>query len=63
MRFYCSLLLAGLAGGVLGQEFEPTDFNVTEALVDLGVNVAAIPALDADGEWSSIMGGCSTAVS
>lgn len=25
--------------------FEPTDFNVTDALLDNGVNISAIPAL------------------
>ena len=41
--------------------FEPTDFNATDALIDLGVNVSAIPALD-DLVSRSSLSGCSTAV-
>ncbi len=62
MRLYPSLLLAGVASGVLGQIFEPTDFNATDALIDLGVNVSALPALDALVDRSSTAG-CSIAVS
>lgn len=40
--------------------FEPVDFNVTEALIDTGVNVSAIPGLSGLVERSS--GACSVAV-
>ena len=62
MRLSPSLLLAGVASGVLGQIFEPADFNATDALIALGVNVAALPALDALVDRSSTAG-CSIAVS
>lgn len=42
--------------------FEPTDFNVTEALLDNGVNVSAIPALEGLVTRSS-PSACSIAVS
>lgn len=53
---------AALVAAVLAQDiFEPTDFNVTEALLDNGVNVSAIPEL-AELAERSLRGGCSTAV-
>jgi hypothetical protein len=58
--------LAALAAGVLGQTgnvvFEDSDFNVTEALIDIGFNVSAIPEL-ADLVERSSLTACSIAVS
>jgi hypothetical protein len=51
-----------LATGVLSQAFEPTNFNITEALLDNGVNVSAIPELAPLVE-RSLLNGCSMAVS
>ncbi len=42
--------------------FESADFNATEALVDLGINVTALPDLAQLSERSSTAG-CSIAVS
>jgi hypothetical protein len=42
--------------------FEPADFNVTEALLDNGVNVSYIPELAPLVE-RSVLSGCSIAVS
>jgi hypothetical protein len=57
-----TLALVALAAGALSQVFEPTDFNITEALLDNGVNVSAIPDLAPLAE-RSILSGCSAAVS
>lgn len=38
-------VLGVLAGAAVAQTFEPADFNVTEALLDLGVNVTQLPEL------------------
>ena len=64
MGFLSSWLLAGLLGSavVVGQDFEPQNFNVTDALEDLGINVTAIPDLAPLAERSS-SSGCSIAVS
>jgi hypothetical protein len=43
--------------------FEPSDFNVTEALVANGVNVSALPDLAALTEKRSLSRPCATAVS
>ena len=48
-----TLLLAGLAAGAKGQAFEPADFNVTEALIEQGVNLSALPELASLAERSS----------
>ncbi|KAH9867153.1 hypothetical protein IAQ61_007745 [Plenodomus lingam] len=56
-----SIALTTLAAGVVAQTaFEPADFDITEALLDNGVNVSAIPDLApfVDG---SRPGGCSAA--
>jgi hypothetical protein len=51
-----------VAAGVTAQDvFEPVDFNVTEALIDNGVNVSAIPEL-AGLAVRSLLKGCSIAV-
>jgi hypothetical protein len=58
--------LGAIATGVLGQTgaavFEDSDFNVTEALLDIGFNVSAIPELADLSERSSLKA-CSIAVS
>jgi hypothetical protein len=55
--------LAAFAAGVLSQTtFEPSDFNITEALLDNGVNISAIPQLAPFVE-RSLLSGCSVAVS
>lgn len=57
-----SLLFAALASFVVSQIFEAPDFNVTEALLDQGVNVSALPELAGLVERSSNPG-CNVAVS
>ncbi|CAG5161875.1 uncharacterized protein ALTATR162_LOCUS6114 [Alternaria atra] len=49
-----------VAGAVSQATFEPADFNVTEALLDNGVNVSAIPELAPLVE-RSLLSGCSIA--
>jgi hypothetical protein len=52
-----------LVVGALAQStFEPADFNVTQALLDKGVNISSIPQLEGLVERSS-SSGCSIAVS
>lgn len=57
-------LALGFLASVSAQDsvFEPADFNVTEALIDQGINVTALPGLDSLGTRSSTAG-CSIAVS
>jgi hypothetical protein len=65
MRFVQKLSLGALAvaAGTSAQDvFEPVNFNVTEALIDNGVNVSAIPELAGLVVRSSSKG-CSIAVS
>jgi hypothetical protein len=58
-----ALALAVVATAVHAQSgFEPSDFNVTEALADLGINVTALPELAELSQRSSTFG-CSIAVS
>ena len=57
-----SLLLPSSLTVLAQSTFEPHDFNVTEALIDQGINVSALPELAALSVRSSITG-CSTAVS
>ncbi|ORX94635.1 hypothetical protein BCR34DRAFT_499113 [Clohesyomyces aquaticus] len=53
------LFSAALVVGVLAQDsFEPVNFNITEALVDNGVNISAIPEL-ANLAERSLLSGCS----
>lgn len=42
--------------------FEPSDFNVTEALIANGVNVSALPDLAAFNEKRSLSSPCTAAV-
>ncbi|OAL43971.1 FAD binding domain-containing protein [Pyrenochaeta sp. DS3sAY3a] len=60
MRFSISASLGALTATALANSFEPSDFNVTEALVDNGVNISAIPGLAGLVERSSLSG-CSIA--
>ncbi|KAI8943026.1 hypothetical protein NX059_001062 [Plenodomus lindquistii] len=54
-------LFATLFAGVVAQTaFEPADFNITEALLDNGVNISAIPSLTPSGE-QSLLSRCSAA--
>ena len=41
----CVCALAVAAGASTQDVFEPADFNVTEALIDNGINVPTIPEL------------------
>jgi hypothetical protein len=61
MKFSISASLGALTATALANSFEPSDFNVTEALVDNGVNISAIPGLAGLVERSSL-NGCSIAV-
>jgi hypothetical protein len=61
MRVSTLVTLGFLPVRILGQDsFEPADFNVTDALLDNGVNVSAIPALSGLAERSTE---CTIAVS
>lgn len=66
MKAASIISLGAFAAGVLGQTgdavFEDPDFNVTEALIDIGFNVSAIPEL-ADLVERSSLAACSIAVS
>jgi hypothetical protein len=56
--------LGVLAASALAQDvFEPSDFNVTEALIANGVNVSAIPDLASLTEKRSLSSPCAAAVS
>lgn len=57
-------IVSGLSAisGVLATAIEPEDFNVTNALQNLGVDVTKIPALASGIQSRSIELGCSTAV-
>ena len=57
-----SFLFVTLASLVASQTFEAPDFNITEALIDQGVNVSALPELAGLVERSSNLA-CNIAVS
>lgn len=59
--FFTLGAFAGFAAAQSGV-FEPLDFNITEALIENGVNVSAIPELAQLAE-RSLLSGCSIAVS
>ncbi|KAL4872573.1 hypothetical protein BDV12DRAFT_161787, partial [Aspergillus spectabilis] len=61
MRYTKSLLLLAVSGLSLAQTTEPTDFNVTDALNQYGVNVSAIPQLSADLVQRSTSAACRAA--
>ncbi|KAH7371561.1 FAD binding domain-containing protein [Pyrenochaeta sp. MPI-SDFR-AT-0127] len=62
MRIPSVVSLGALTAAASASTFEPADFNVTEALLDNGVNVSAIPELAGLVERSSL-GACSIACS
>lgn len=64
LPFSAVALALGLVALVSAQDtfFEPTEFNATAALIDLGVDVTALPGLDALSTRSSTSS-CSIAVS
>lgn len=49
------------AVSALSQGFEPKDFNITEALLENGVEVSALPQ-PADAAKRSTLSGCTAAV-
>jgi hypothetical protein len=52
------------AANISAQDFfEPSDFDITEALIANGVNVSAIPQLAALNEKRSLSAPCAAAVS
>ncbi|ETI29173.1 hypothetical protein G647_01626 [Cladophialophora carrionii CBS 160.54] len=59
---YTAALALGLVASVSAQDstFEPVDFNVTDALIDQGVNISALPELESLATRSSTAG-CSIA--
>jgi hypothetical protein len=61
---YTAALALGMVALVSAQDstFEPPDFNVTDALLDQGVNISALPELESLTTRSSTAG-CSIAVS
>ncbi|KAF2821970.1 FAD-binding domain-containing protein [Ophiobolus disseminans] len=62
MRVSPIVSLGFMPAGIFGQDvFEPAEFNVTEALLDNGVNVSAIPDLAGLAE-RSLLSGCSIAL-
>jgi len=58
----CVCALAVAAGASTQDVFEPADFNVTEALINNGINVSTIPDSAGLAARSSLKG-CSIAVS
>ncbi|CAO2652281.1 Nn.00g005640.m01.CDS01 [Neocucurbitaria sp. VM-36] len=54
MKVTTVVSLSALVAGALGSIFEPADFNVTESLVNNGINVTAIPELAGLVERSSL---------
>ncbi len=63
MKVQSTLPLIALASSALAQDvFEPVDFNVTEALIANGVDVAALPELANLTEKRSLFSPCAVAV-
>jgi hypothetical protein len=63
MRVTSLVSLGLMPTAIIAQDvFEPADFNVTEALLDNGVNVSAIPELSGLGA-RSLLSGCAITVS
>ncbi|KAH7068016.1 hypothetical protein BKA63DRAFT_104049 [Paraphoma chrysanthemicola] len=61
MRVPTTVLLGLMPVGIISQEvFEPADFNVTDALLDNGVNVSTMPDLAGLAE-RSLVSGCAVA--
>jgi hypothetical protein len=59
---FLTVLGAVAANAVTQDGFEPSDFNVTEALITNGVNVSALPELAALNEKRSLSSPCTAAV-
>jgi hypothetical protein len=59
-----SLAVLGFAASGISQEYvEPSNFDVTEALLDNGVNVSALPELhELENEKRSLSDPCAAAV-
>lgn len=63
MKFQSTLPLVALTSSAFAQDvFEPSDFNVTEALIANGVDVAALPELTNLTEKRSLFSPCAVAV-
>ena len=63
MKASSILSLGAAAGGILAQDvFEPSDFNVTDALIANGVDVSALPGLTKLTEKRSVSSPCAIAV-
>jgi hypothetical protein len=63
MKARSVLFLGAVAGRVFAQDaFEPTDFNVTEALIENGVDFSALPELAVLTEKRSLFNPCAVAV-
>lgn len=63
MRISPIAFLGFLQAAIFGQElFEPADFNVTQALLDNGVELSALPDEAGHATQSQLIG-CSLAVS
>jgi hypothetical protein len=63
MKTHLLVSFGALVANVFAQDaFEPSDFNVTEALVANGVDVSAIPQLANLTEKRSLFNPCATAV-
>jgi hypothetical protein len=61
MKFIEILTFGAMSTGSWASSFEPINFNVTEALLNTGVDVSAIPELSGLVERSSLSA-CSIAV-
>jgi hypothetical protein len=59
---FLTVLGAVAVKAVTQDGFEPSDFNVTEALIANGVNVSALPELAALNEKRSLSSPCTAAV-
>jgi hypothetical protein len=63
MKAHLLVSFGALVANVFAQDaFEPSDFNVTEALIANGVDVSAIPELANLTEKRSLFSPCATAV-
>jgi len=63
MKSLLIVSLGALAASVIAQHaFEPTDFNITEALLGNGVDVSALPELAGLTEKRSLFSPCAVAV-
>lgn len=64
MKAKSILFLGAVVGSVFAQDaFEPLSFNVTEALIENGVDISALPELAGLIEKRSLFSPCAVAVS